>query len=138
MNYPSKNQFRAISAGAFALIILGTAFSMLGIPTPSNEVRELMKVNGMDMMVSLSSYQTFYLMISGAFFIGAVTFLGFWRWSKHILVICLLVSNLLTGMNSVVILQGLPEAVAGFGGLVLFFPLVLSFYAPCCRYFEND
>jgi hypothetical protein len=138
MNYPSKNQFRAISAGAFALIILGTAFAMLGIPKPSNEVRELMKVNGMELRIAVSSYQTLYLMVSGAFLIGALTFLGFWKWSRHILIVCLLVSNLVTGVNSVVVLQGLPEALAGFGGLVLFFPLVLSFYPPCSHYFEND
>ena len=137
MNHPSKNQFRLLSAAAIGLVFLGASLDMAGIPRPTNEIIELMKWNGTDLKMSVSNYQTLYLIAMGAFLIGSFSFLGFWKWSRHILIACLLLTNLMTGAQSVIVMQGLPEAVMGFGGLLLFFPLVLSFYPPCSHYFED-
>ena len=137
MNHPSRNQFRLISAAAISLIFLGVSFDILGVPRPTNEIIELMKWNGADLKMSVSSYQTLYLMLMGGFLIGSFSFLCFWKWSRHILIACLLVSNLITGAQGVIVVQGLPEAIMGFGGLLIFFPLVLSFYPPCSHYFED-
>jgi hypothetical protein len=135
--HPSRNQFRLLSATAIAIAFVGVFLDMTGIPKPTNEIIELMKWNGTDLKMSVSNYQTLYLMFMGVFLIGSFSFLGFWKWSRHLLIACLLLSNLMTGVQGVIVMQGLPEAVMGFAGLLLFFPLVLSFYPPCSHYFED-
>lgn len=137
MNYPTRNQFRLLSLGAFVLIGVGTVMAATGSPRPTPEEIELMKLNGSDLLISMANYQTFTLMIMGAVLIGAVSFLGFWKWSRHLLVGSYLLTSLLVGVQGIIVTKGLPEAFFSFGGVLLFFPLVLSFFPPCSHYFED-
>ena len=137
MNFPTRNQFRLLSLGAFTLIGVGTFMDATGNPRPTPEEIELMKLNGSGLLISIANYQTLTLMIMGAVLIGAVTFIGFWKWSRYLLIGSYLLTSLLLGVQGVIVTKGLSEAFYSFGGILLFFPLVLSFFPPCSHYFEN-
>ncbi len=70
--------------------------------------------------------------------IGIITMIFFKGWGRILVIGHLGCSCMLTALMGMVIHTGMVDMMLMISGVLIWFPLVLSFFDPCSKYFEND